>query len=85
MAGIRLSDKREIFSETPTRAIVEVNSKENLEEVIKMADELGLKHDIIGKVGGDKFKLNDVSIDMEKLTDIYFNTFKRVVEQDYSI
>ncbi len=85
VAGIRLSDKREIFSETPTRAIVEVNSKENLEEVIKMADELGLKHDIIGKVGGDKFKLNDVSIDMEKLTDIYFNTFKRVVEQDYSI
>jgi len=39
-----------------------------------MADELGLKHDIIGKVGGDKFKLNDVSIDMEKLTDMIFKT-----------
>ena len=85
VAGIRLNDKREIFSETPSRAIVEVNSKEHLEEVIKLADELELKHDIIGKIGGDKFKLNNISMDIKELTDIYFNTFKKVVEMDYSI
>jgi len=85
VAGIRLNDKREIFSETPSRAILEVGSKENLEAVIEMADKLGLKHDIIGKVGGDEFKLNGVSMNMDKLTDIYFNRFKSVVEADYSI
>ena len=82
VAGVRIEDKRAIFSETQSRAVLEVNSKENLETVVSMAKELGLKVDIIGKVGGDIFKLNDIEMDLDRLKDIYFNSFKRVVEQD---
>ena len=82
VAGVRVEDKRAIFSETQSRAILEVNSKESLETVIDMARELGLKVDIIGKVGGNIFKLNDIDMDLKKLKDIYFNSFKKVIEQD---
>jgi len=47
-----------------------------------MAKELGLKADIIGKVGGDSVKINDVEMKLDALQDIYFNSFKRVIEQD---
>ncbi len=82
VAGVRVEDKRAIFSESQSRAILEVNSKENLETVVNMAKELGLKVDIIGKIGGDIFKLNDIEMDLDRLKDIYFNSFKKVVEQD---
>ncbi len=82
VAGIRLEDKRDIFEESQSRAILEVSSKENLEAVIEMAKGLGLKTDIIGKIGGDTVKINDIEIELEKLRKVYFNNFKRVVEQD---
>ena len=82
IAGIRLDDKRDIFEESQSRAILEVSSKENLEAVIKMAKDLGLKSDIIGKIGGDIVKINDIEIELKKLRKIYFNSFKEVVEQD---
>ncbi|MBU1668321.1 phosphoribosylformylglycinamidine synthase subunit PurL [bacterium] len=82
VAGIRLEDKRSLFDESQSRAILEVSSKENLEAVIEMAQGLGLKTDIIGKVGGDVVKINDVEMKLETLKSIYFNSFKEVVEQD---
>jgi len=80
--GIRVGDERAIFEESQSRAILEVNSKENLESVIQMAKGFGLKTDIIGKVGGDTFKINNIEINLEKLKEVYFNTFKEIVEQD---
>ena len=47
-----------------------------------MAKVLGLKTDIIGKVGGNIVKINDVEINLDTLRDIYFNSFKKVIEQD---
>ncbi|MCK5854839.1 MAG: phosphoribosylformylglycinamidine synthase subunit PurL [Sulfurovaceae bacterium] len=82
IAGIRLDDKRNIFEESQSRAILEVSSKANLEAVIEMAKALGLKTDIIGKIGGDVVKINDVEIGLENLKSIYFESFKQVVEQD---
>jgi len=82
VAGIRLEDKRNIFDESQSRAILEVSSKENMEAVIAMAKELGLSTDIIGKVGGDVVKINDVEMKLEMLKATYFNSFKEVVEQD---
>jgi len=82
VVGIRLKDKREIFDESQSRAILEVSSKENLDAVIEMAEGLGLKTDIIGKVGGDVVKINSVEISVETLKEIYFKSFQRVVEQD---
>ena len=80
--GIRVENRRDIFEESQSRAILEVSSKENLEAVIEMAKELGLSTDIIGKIGGDRFKLNDIEMSVEELQAVYFNRFKEVVEQD---
>jgi len=74
--------KRSLFDESQSRAILEVSSKENLEKVIEMAKGLGLSTDIIGKVGGDRFKINDIEMSLERLQTIYFGKFKEVVEQD---
>ncbi len=82
VAGIRLEDKRNLFEESQSRAILEVSSKENLEKVIDMAKGLGLSTDIIGKVGGDVVKVNDIEMNLEEVEKVYFSTFKSVVEQD---
>ncbi len=82
VVGVRVEDKRAIFDESQSRAILEVGSKENLEAVVDMAKGLGLKVDIIGKVGGDIFKLNEVQMEIDTLQSIYFDNFKKVVEQD---
>jgi len=37
---------------------------------------------VIGEVGGGKVQVNDVSLPLEKVKDIYFNTFARTIEQD---
>ena len=82
VAGIRLEDKRSIFDESQSRAILEVSSKENMELVLAMAKDLGLSTDIIGKVGGDIVKINDVEMKLDRLKATYFKSFKEVVEQD---
>ncbi|CAA6818736.1 MAG: Phosphoribosylformylglycinamidine synthase, synthetase subunit (EC [uncultured Sulfurovum sp.] len=82
VAGIRLEDKRSLFDESQSRAILEVSSKENLDKVIEMAKGLGLSTDIIGKVGGDTVKINDIEMNLERLQETYFSSFKNVVEQD---
>jgi len=81
VAGIRLDDSKNIFDESQSRALLEV-SKENMDAVVAMARELGLSTDIIGKVGGDVVKVNDVELPLAKVKDIYFNTFARTIEQD---
>jgi phosphoribosylformylglycinamidine synthase len=81
ITGIRLENSRDIFDESQSRALVEV-AKEDMEAFGKMAMDLGISADIIGKVGGDKVKVNDVELPLEKVKDIYFNTFARTIEQD---
>jgi len=49
---------------------------------MKMAEEIGVKAVTVGTVGGDKVKVNEVVLSMEKVKDIYFNTFTRIIEQD---
>jgi phosphoribosylformylglycinamidine synthase subunit PurL len=36
----------------------------------------------IGTVGGDTFTLNDVSMRLPEMQNIYYNTFKKVIEGD---
>jgi phosphoribosylformylglycinamidine synthase len=81
VAGIKVAQSRDIFDESQSRALLEVD-KANLDEVVAMAENLGLKADIIGKVGGDVVKVNDVELPLEKVKDVYFNTFARTIEQD---
>jgi len=72
-------DERDIFAESMSRAIVEVKP-ENVEAFESMIE--NLSYEKIGIVGGDNIKINNVSMSMETLHDNYYNTFKRVVEQD---
>ena len=81
VAGLKVAQSRDIFDESQSRAILEV-TKENLDAVVAMAEKLGLKADIIGKVGGNVVKVNEVEMPLEKVKDIYFNTFARTIEQD---
>ena len=80
-AQVDLDDSKNIFDESQSRAILEVSS-ENVEGVVRMAMELGIKVTNIGTVGGESVKVNDVELSLEKVKDIYFNTFARTIEQD---
>ncbi len=81
VAGVTLTDSKNIFDESQSRALLEV-SKSDMDAVVSMAKALGLTTDIIGTVGGDIVKINDVELSLEKVKDIYFNTFARTIEQD---
>ncbi len=77
--GVKLEDDRDIFSESFSRAIVEVDDTEAFEEFAKKS---GMTIDRIGKVGGDEFICCDIKRDVNKLQDIYYTKFQEVIEQD---
>ena len=74
-------DSREIFSETFSRALVEIEPK-NMHSIEELANEIGISAIPLGTVGGDKFCLCEIEMEMKKLKDIYFNTFKKEIERD---
>jgi len=74
-----VTDERDIFAESMSRAIIEVKP-ENCAAFEAMLGDLACEK--IGTVGGNSIKCNDISMSMEQLKDNYFNTFKRVVEKD---
>ncbi len=78
-ADIKLKREEDIFSETFSRAIVEVTNEKKFE---KLAKKIGIKVTKIGKVGGDIFKINGIERDLKNLKNIYYNKFQEVVEQD---
>jgi len=80
-AKVSVIESRDIFDESQSRALLEVKD-EDLEELLLMAEGLELKAEVIGKIGGDEVKVNDVALSLEKVKDVYFNTFKRTIEQD---
>jgi phosphoribosylformylglycinamidine synthase len=80
--NVELNNQNDIFAESLSRAIVEVRD-ENCEAFEKLASQMGIKCTNVGIVKSDKLSINDtISMDMATLEDIYFNTFKRVIEQD---
>ena len=74
-----VADARDIFAESMARAIIEV-APENAAAFEAMVGDLACEK--IGTVGGDAVRINDVTMSLTTLDDLYFNTFKRVVEQD---
>lgn len=69
-----------LFSESFSRAIVEVKDEEKFEVLAK---KIGLSITKIGVVTKDNLKI-DKSIDIEvsKIQELYFNSFKKLIEQD---
>ncbi|MDY0180254.1 phosphoribosylformylglycinamidine synthase subunit PurL [Aliarcobacter skirrowii] len=80
-ANISLNDSKDIFSESLSRAIVEVNPK-NCEDFEKLASKNRVSYVAIGRTGTDKFIINDIYKNISDLSKIYFNRFKEVIEQD---
>ncbi len=80
--GIALEDDRDIFSESFSRALVEV-SEEKANEFVELCEIVGIKVDRVGIVKDDgKFIVNDIKKSLEDIKEVYFKTFKEVVEQD---
>jgi len=79
--NISLNENRDIFSESLSRAIVEVELKDCL-----AFEEIAAKYNIecisIGKTGGDKILINDIYKELKNVSNIYFNRFKEVIEKD---
>ena len=80
-ANISLEDSKDIFSESLSRAIVEVQLN-NCEAFEKLASKNGVSYVAIGKTGGDKVIINDIFKELDNLSKVYFNRFKEVIEQD---
>jgi phosphoribosylformylglycinamidine synthase len=80
-ADVPVEKSRDIFDESQSRALVEVDASD-LETFAQMAMDLGISATVVGEVGGEKVRVNDVELSLEKVKDIYFNTFARTIEQD---
>ncbi len=79
-AKIEVNDPRDIFSETFSRAIVEVEDNQLFE---KFAKEVDIPIELIGKVtNSNKFICNDIEKNLDEISNIYFNKFQEIVEQD---
>jgi phosphoribosylformylglycinamidine synthase len=78
---IDVQNPEDIFSESLSRAMVEVRP-EDKEKFEKACKKIGIKYELIGRSGGDKIKINDVEIDLEKAKDIYFNTFPKIMKEE---
>jgi len=76
-----LNDVKDIFSETLSRAIVEVSyeNEEAFETLVSSKDQYCMK---IGHVRGDIISINGVTKSLEDAKDIYYNKFQSVIEQD---
>ena len=78
---VPLNDAKDIFSESLSRAIVEVKCED---EAIfeKIVAKYHISCTKIGSVGGDIININGIKKDLKEAKDIYFNRFKKVIEQD---
>ncbi|MDX1807911.1 MAG: phosphoribosylformylglycinamidine synthase subunit PurL [Sulfurospirillaceae bacterium] len=77
---MELEDERDIFSESFSRAIVEVTDEEKFE---KMAEKIGINVQKIGSVTKeDDFVCNYINVNLSELKNIYFNRFQELIEQD---
>ena len=76
---VDLSDSKNLFSESFSRAIVEVNNEVVFEN---MAKQYGINVTKIGQVEEKGFTCNDISADLTAMRNIYFNRFREVIEQD---
>ncbi len=75
-----MKDGRDIFSESFSRAIVEVKDEKSFK---KLASKIGIKVEKIGNTTPKReFVCDDVSADLDELKDIYFHKFSQIIEQD---
>ncbi|MDO9207092.1 MAG: phosphoribosylformylglycinamidine synthase subunit PurL [Sulfuricurvum sp.] len=79
VATMSVTDSRDIFAESMSRAIIEV-APENCAAFEAMLESLACEK--IGTVGGEMFALNDVKMNLADMQEIYYTTFAKVIEGD---
>jgi len=79
--SVELEHDRDIFDESQSRALLEVDNKKS-NEVIELARGLGLDVALIGKSGGESIVINDIKMPLEEAKGIYFGKFVEAIEQD---
>ncbi|MCX6074368.1 MAG: phosphoribosylformylglycinamidine synthase subunit PurL [Campylobacterales bacterium] len=79
VASMDVSDSRDIFAESMSRAIIEV-APENCAAFEAMLGDL--KSEKIGTIGGELFALNDVKMNLADMQEVYYTTFGKVIEGD---
>ncbi|MEA3289529.1 MAG: phosphoribosylformylglycinamidine synthase subunit PurL [Campylobacterota bacterium] len=76
-----LKDTKDIFSESLSRAIVEVAYEDE-----PAFEELVGKHNVdctkIGTTGGDEININGIKKSLKEASEVYYTTFKKIIEQD---
>jgi len=77
--NIKVQNPEDIFAESLSRAFVEIKP-ENEKAFEELCETQGIYFEKIGRVGGDKIKVNKVEIDLNKAKDIYFNTFPKIMQ-----
>jgi len=79
-AKVNVKQEINLFSESFSRAILEVKNDKEFE---KIADRFGIVYDKIGFVSSqDIFRVNSIKKDMNTLKNDYFNTFKDLIQSD---
>ncbi|MEA3513131.1 MAG: phosphoribosylformylglycinamidine synthase subunit PurL [Campylobacterota bacterium] len=79
--NVSFENERDIFSESLSRAIIEVKP-ENIQAFNDLSAKIGISYGCIGKTGGDVLLVNSLYRNMDKVKDVYFNRFKEIIEQD---
>lgn len=79
VATVSVTDSRDIFAESMSRAIIEV-APENCAAFEAMLGDL--KSEKIGTIGGNVFALNDVKMNLADMQEVYYTTFGKVIEGD---
>jgi phosphoribosylformylglycinamidine synthase subunit PurL len=77
--NMSVTDSRDIFSESMSRAIIEV-SNENCAAFEAMLGDLTCEK--VGTVGGDAITINDVNMSLKDAQEVYYTTFAKTIEQD---
>ncbi len=80
-AKIDVEDEREIFAESFSCAVVEIE-KEKKEEFENHCKEIEISYLKIGEVCKDIFELNDIKKEVKDIQQIYFSRFKEIIERD---
>ncbi|MDD5387425.1 MAG: phosphoribosylformylglycinamidine synthase subunit PurL [Sulfuricurvum sp.] len=78
-ATMSVTDSRDIFAESMSRAIIEV-APENCAAFESMIGSLACEK--IGTICGDVFALNDVKMNLIDMQEVYYTTFGKVIEGD---
>ena len=81
--NINLKNKKDLFSETLSRAMVEIaaNDEKYFEAECRKK---GIYCEKIGKVGENIIKINEIEMPLQKAKDIYFNTFSKIMKNEMS-